>query len=240
MNGRWPRPTGLTWVAIVVTLAAITATAGYLLWIYPALPEAVPVRFIRGRAVIYQFKTPLLVLLPVLVQATLAVVIGLLLVVLLWRARPGHDFTARPEDAERMRHAAEGIALLGAVWIGFQGLGAIRLVALWQRGSGGFGEVYTLGLVTAIVVSVVIGARTLKQVGREAPGAPSSDHRSWRLGRLYVNASDPALFVPTRVGVGWTLNFGRPVAILVMAGTLGVGIAVPFYLAWLVLKGLLR
>ncbi|MGE0042250.1 MAG: DUF5808 domain-containing protein [Vicinamibacterales bacterium] len=240
MTSRWPRPTGLTWVAIVATLGAITATAGYLLWVYPSLPEAVPIRFIRGRAVIYQFKTPLLVLLPVLVQAALAGVIGALLLVLLWRARPGDDFTARPEDAERMRHAAEGIALLGAVWIGFQGFGAFRLVTLWQRGSGGFGEVYTAALVTAIVVSVVIGARTLKQVGREPAGEPSGDHASWRLGRLYVNRRDPALFVPTRVGVGWTLNFGRPMAILVMAGTLGVGIGVPFYIAWLVLKGLLR
>ncbi|MGE3274485.1 MAG: DUF5808 domain-containing protein [Vicinamibacterales bacterium] len=239
MSPRWPRPTPATRLALLLTLAAIVATASYLIWIYPGLPEAVPIRFIRGRAVIYQFKTPLLVMLPVLVQTALAAIFGTLLVVLLWRARPGHGFTASDDDARRMSHAAEGIALLGVVWIGFQGFAAFRLVLLWQRGSGGFGDVYTLALLTAVVLSVVIGARTMKLVGRDA-GYGASEDDSWRLGRLYMNPRNPALFVPARAGAGWTLNFGRPVAIAVLGATLALGIGVPFYLTWLVLKGLLR
>ncbi|MDQ2905934.1 MAG: DUF5808 domain-containing protein [Ktedonobacteraceae bacterium] len=36
------------------------------------------------------------------------------------------------------------------------------------------------------------------------------DDRYWPGGFLYNNPDDPALFVPKRYGLGWTLNFGHP------------------------------
>lgn len=38
------------------------------------------------------------------------------------------------------------------------------------------------------------------------------DDRYWSSGFLYNNPDDPALFVPKRFGLGWTLNFGHPQA----------------------------
>jgi uncharacterized membrane protein len=32
----------------------------------------------------------------------------------------------------------------------------------------------------------------------------------WKLGMLYVNRADPALFVEKRFGLGYTINFGNP------------------------------
>jgi len=53
---------------------------------------------------------------------------------------------------------------------------------------------------------------------------------------LYKNADDPALFVPTRAGDRWTLNFGRPVAVAVMGVILIVGIVAPALILGLSLR----
>jgi len=36
------------------------------------------------------------------------------------------------------------------------------------------------------------------------------DDRYWYAGFFYNNPDDPAMFVPKRFGLGWTLNFGHP------------------------------
>ncbi|QRP44360.1 DUF1648 domain-containing protein [Amycolatopsis sp. FDAARGOS 1241] len=54
------------------------------------------------------------------------------------------------------------------------------------------------------------------------------DDRFWKGGLLYVNRADRAVFVPKRFGIGWTLNFGNPVALGAFALLLAVVIAVPF------------
>jgi uncharacterized membrane protein len=46
------------------------------------------------------------------------------------------------------------------------------------------------------------------------------DDRYWSAGFFYNNPDDPALFVPKRFGLGWTLNFGHPQAKLVLIGVL--------------------
>ena len=41
---------------------------------------------------------------------------------------------------------------------------------------------------------------------------------------------DPALFVPRRSGAGWTLNFGRPQAIVFLGVILFVSIWAPLFI----------
>ena len=52
-----------------------------------------------------------------------------------------------------------------------------------------------------------------------AGGTDRDDDRFWKAGLLYVNRDDPALVVGARFGVGWMLNYGNPVAWLLIAGT---------------------
>jgi uncharacterized membrane protein len=47
--------------------------------------------------------------------------------------------------------------------------------------------------------------------------APDDD-RYWRGGVIYINRDDPAVFVPKRFGVGWTVNLGS-------AGGIALGVA---------------
>jgi uncharacterized membrane protein len=59
----------------------------------------------------------------------------------------------------------------------------------------------------------------------------------WRFGQLYNNPADPALFVPTRDGRRWTLNFGRPVAAALLGLILLLGIVGPTVVLALLLRG---
>jgi len=76
-------------------------------------------------------------------------------------------------------------------------------------------------LVLAGVLVVVLGV----QIARAARAAPTSTE-GWRGGLFYVNAADPRLLVPKRFGLGWTFNFARPVAWLVLAALLLLPLAI--------------
>ena len=155
-------------------------------------------------------------LVPVWIQLTLACLCGAIVAVLLHRARPVRSVVEDElvrQHRERMLVTAEAISLLAAVWVSFQGLLAIRLIFMWQMMCCGLGSFYYQSLVVCIVLSVVIGIRAA--VYSEFPTPPSSgDAAHWRWRGLYVNRQDPALFVPLPSGVGWTLNFGRPQAVV--------------------------
>ena len=57
------------------------------------------------------------------------------------------------------------------------------------------------------------------------------DDRYWSGGVLYNNPDDPALFVPKRFGLGWTINFGHPQAKLVLIVTLLLIVLPPLIVA---------
>ncbi|GIO56512.1 DUF1648 domain-containing protein [Paenibacillus cineris] len=81
-----------------------------------------------------------------------------------------------------------------------------------------------------IVVLAIVLAFSTGQGGRRI-GGPSSgsgathvvnDDKYWKLGNIYFNPQDPALFVEKRMGIGWTVNFGRPGAWIFLVGILAV------------------
>jgi len=59
------------------------------------------------------------------------------------------------------------------------------------------------------------------------PVLRETDSAQRRLGGLYLNRQDPALFVPRRNGPGWTLNFGRPQALVLFGVVLFFSIWAP-------------
>ncbi len=130
--------------------------------------------------------------------------------------------------------AAEAVALLTAIWVVFQGYAGVALALLWQRGRAGLGSGYTYLEIIGVVLTIAVSIRAHRRLGRpEArPFVPSH----WRYGQLYKNAEDPALFVPTRQGARWTLNFGRPVAAALLGVILAVGIVCPAVILALLLR----
>lgn len=59
-------------------------------------------------------------------------------------------------------------------------------------------------------------------------GGRTAEH--WKGGLFYVNAQDPALWVPKRLGIGYTLNFARREAWAV----LGLILSIPLVILLLV------
>jgi uncharacterized membrane protein len=234
--GRWIQPTQRTLISVCWAAGITLATASYLGVIYPTLPDALPVRYTRGEPLFFQLKTPMVVMLPALVQAALLLTFGALGLLLSWRARPESSDAAAVADGNRMRMAAEGVARLGAVWITVQSIGAARLIGLWQGERGGsFGVIYNVAVLVCLALSAVIVWQTMKAVKQGSAAVVDTDPARWRFRELYFNPADPALFVATRRGVGWTLNFGRPLAIALIISVLAVGIGGPFLMARAVL-----
>jgi uncharacterized membrane protein len=65
-------------------------------------------------------------------------------------------------------------------------------------------------LAVALIVALVALAVVVIPVHRGGVprSAQDTDPRGWR-GFVYVNPDDPHLFVPKRLGQGWTVNFGH-------------------------------
>ncbi len=227
------RPTAPSLAATTVIAATVAFTAAFLLSRYRLLPDLLPVRFNRFNGPIgWQWKTLPRVLMPVFVQVTLALVSGVISMLVLSRSHGSDDREA--DDVRAARTAAEALLLFASIWVVFQAYGAVALVRMWETGVGGLGAAYNWLMIAGVLLSVVVGRRAHVRLGRPGPREFVAEH--WRLGQLYTNAADPALFVPTRDGSRWTLNFGRPVAAALIAVVLTLGMVGPIVILKLLLR----
>jgi hypothetical protein len=76
------------------------------------------------------------------------------------------------------------------------------------------GAIVVIGILSFLIPLMARGTKT-----------PNKD--AWRGGIFYFNREDPALFVPKRFGIGYTLNFANPWSWVVI-GILVVIIFTPF------------
>ena len=216
-------PTRGTRLALELTALTIVVSATYLILQYPSLPWLLPVRFkANGHPIGWQFRTLARVMMPVFVQLALAFTFGAVSLLLLTRPHGAHD--ANAPDVRAAAAAAEAVSLIALIWVGFQGYAAWALANMWateRAGLGWYGFVEMSGLVMTMLVAV----RAHVRLGKPTPRPYVAAH--WRFGQLYKNPEDPALFVPTRDGAKWTLNFGRPVAAALLGVLLVVGIVGP-------------
>jgi uncharacterized membrane protein len=231
--GRMVRPTPLTRVAAVAVVATIAGSVAFLLVRYPRMPWLLPVHFKpNGFPNGWQYKTYLRVLMPAFVQIALTIILGAVGLLLLSRPHGEHD--ADEPDVKAAAAAAEAVALLALIWVVFQAYAAMALTMMWERERAGLGPWYNYLELAGIALTTVVSIRAHARLGRPLPRPFVPEH--WRYGQLYKNADDPALFVPTRNGNRWTLNFGRPVAAALMGVILAVGIVGPALILALLLR----
>ena len=69
--------------------------------------------------------------------------------------------------------------------------------------------ILTLFAATGIVFYKTIVTREWRN---QAPG----ETKSWRWWVVYFNRQDSRLFLPKRSGLGWTINFAQPLAIVLL------------------------
>lgn len=250
-QGRLLAPTPIARNAARATVLILLATATFLVVQYPSLPWLLPVHFKRGGVPNgWQYKTLGRVLVPVFIQLSLTLTFGAVAALLLSRPRPdgasagdtGAEGVAATSAAHRgatapdvraARAAAETILLMALIWVAFQAYAAVALVRMWTSGIGHL-RGYTALEIAGLVLTGIVAVRGHARVGRPSPRPYVAEH--WRFGQLYKNAADPALFVPTRDGSRWTLNFGRPVAAAILGLVLFVGVVGPTAILILTLR----
>jgi uncharacterized membrane protein len=229
--------------------AVLAAAALYLRSRWGEVPERFPVHWgFDGRPNGWATRSLAGVYGPLI----LAAVIAATMVLLAWlRQRQARTagYVHAPAAAElRFRRAmqwallaTEYLLVLVAVWT--------SLLPLAAAASGAAaGPPNIAPVVAAILIFVVAVTIMLARLGREArraaaregvahhgPGAAPLGRRApescWKAGMFYVNPDDPSIFVEKRFGIGYTLNFARPVSWLILGLSLLAPLAVAAWIA---------
>ena len=89
-------------------------------------------------------------------------------------------------------------------------------------------------LLTTIIFSAISykigqGGKNLK-VNKEAEEIYRDDDKNWILGNFYFNKKDPSIFVEKRVGIGWSVNLGSPVGLIIAILPIALIIVLLIYL----------
>jgi uncharacterized membrane protein len=214
----------VTW--LVPALAVIVATILVGTVRYPHLPARLPIHVnASGTVDRYADRTVWNAFAPVLGQVfATALIAGLL--VLTYRSRPEVDAADPAGSTLRYRRflaaLGRGLLVLAALVDLSLLLGALLIWAVYRPSATGVALAVLpalAGVVVLVILSVRMGQAGSRLAGaRPHPGATVNrdDDRYWRGGLVYINPRDPAVVVPKRFGVGWTLNFGNPWAWLVV------------------------
>lgn len=217
-----PRHPPIIWPALaaIVLAAAIAVDVA----LYPSLPDRIPVHFnAAGIADGWAAKSIWSVFGVLIIGAAVVVLLAALSVA-------GARYSPRTQPDDNADQAAlrtqvqRGMLTSMLSQLSFVialGISAIELSqrlipgVTWAISASAIGLVV---LVMAVVlVNVVRGTALLRPANvRDSPRTrPDSvdDDQHWKGGLFYVNRDDPALLVPRRFGLGWTLNFGRPAGV---------------------------
>ncbi|PYY27713.1 DUF1648 domain-containing protein [Paenibacillus illinoisensis] len=206
----------------LIHIAVIVAVAIISILNYDALPSVVPMKYdFQGNVTSSVPKTYLSVLAINLVQ--LGVVALLMLVN--WSIKTSKQQLTTTDPAQ---FAAKNIQFRRkwSLFTIITGLFLTILFAFIQINM----FVPNLVLLTAISfivpVVIVLGAIWLSLTGRQGGGKirnhqedrerskeqPVNEDEYWKLGVIYFNPNDPSFTVEKRYGIGWTINFARPLS----------------------------
>lgn len=215
-----PRPIPLAWNLAYVVVILLTAVLG--LAFYPSMPDLIPMHGdFAGNVDSYAEKSVGSVFgFPLLMEAFMALIFLGCHAVMIRSKRPidpgapatsalAYGLFAR---AQSIFLLVVGVVISAGIGIGFM-LSSAGIISLVQFGVGMVvvGVVVLIGSVTISVVYGQAGSRLLRRM-QGSDLLPDDDDEHWKLGIFYVNRDDPSVFLPERFGIGWTINFARPAA----------------------------
>lgn len=227
-----PAPPSLAWNVVYVPIVLITLALGLAL--YPSTPDLVPTHIdFAGNVNQWTPKGPALIAFPLLVEVFMAACF----IFSHWmtiRSKKDVD-PARPAISAYAYGAfarAECILLLvgGSVLTAVLGIVMILMMTefLSMLVTMVLIIVATLIFVGATIAFSVVygqsGSRLVKRLEENGNMIADNDEH-WKAGIFYWNKDDASLILPKRFGVGWTMNWARPAAWLIVGGFTLVSIA---------------
>lgn len=234
------QPVRFPWLWAVPALVILAATVVIGIFRYPVMPSTLALHYnVHGVADRVSAKSIPAAFSVVFVQACITALL-LLLSLLSMRSKPGIDAAAPGVTAVRHRtfvtRMTRTLLVLGAC------VNLSMLAVAWQIWTNTPSVALAMlpvvaGLVVLLAVSIrtgqggsrvrvdgtcenggVDGTTEGTVVGTENTGVVQrDDDRFWRgAGNFYFNRDDPAMLVPKRFGIGWTVNFANPRAVALL------------------------
>lgn len=212
------------------------ATALWIFFRYEQIPEQIPMQYnFDGEVVNWVEKSPGTVALFPILQLVLT---GLFLFINLVIAKSKQQIDpANPEESVKQS------IIFRRRWSLFTIITGTTIVLLFAMPPLSFlfsinpvvFFIITMGWTFLIIFAALIlavttgqgGSRVKTTNGNKGELINRDDDRFWKLGQFYFNPEDPAVWVEKRFGVGWTVNFARPIAWI----TFILIIAIPLFLA---------
>jgi uncharacterized membrane protein len=209
----------IIWPALAIIVLAVATAVDVAL--YPGLPDTIPVHFdFAGKADRYADKTVWNVFALLIIGAAVVVLLTVISVFAArYAARTQADDTAQQATLRTQVQRALLTSLLSELaFVIALGISAIELCQRLLPGATWTVAVSAIGLVVLLMVVIIANVARARIQLRPAnvrdPKSPRpdsvDDDEHWKGGLFYVNRDDPALVVPRRFGLGWTINFGRP------------------------------
>ena len=216
--------------AVLLPFAILAAAAVYLYLNWNHIPERFPVHWdIDGSPDRWGARTWQDVYTPLLVgaiQSGLILLIGLGIL----RASPRGRVAANAAASAQLRRVILQFLVAG-VWGMALSLAAVSVARV--AGDRLFGTqllvLIGVGLVALALVFVVRVIRINRTLMSGGDGTPD---QCWKLGFLYFNPADPAIFVEKRLGIGYTCNFGN-VTTWLLLGLIALLSLTPVFLRFL-------
>ena len=220
-----PVPPSLAWNVVYVPIVLITLAIGLAL--YPSTPDLVPTHIdFAGNVNQWTPKGPALIAFPLLVEVFMAACF----IFSHWmtiRSKKDVD-PARPAISAYAYGAfarAECILLLVSGSVLTAVLGIVMILMMTETLSMLVTMVLiivaTLVFVGAMIAFSVVygqsGSRLVKRL-EENGGIIADNDEHWKAGIFYWNKGDASLILPKRFGVGWTMNWARPAAWVIVGG----------------------
>ena len=134
------------------------------------------------------------------------------------------------------RYWSAYLILMGFLLMALFDIFLISMLLDWSVAAGNIAVFAVVGaaLIGSFALSMFAGqggSRLKRQEGQGVATVQLADQdQYWKLGQFYFNRQDPALFVEKRFGIGWTVNFARPIVWLIFAAI----VLVPLLISWLV------
>lgn len=222
-----PKPLSMKWCLIYVPIIIVVAAIGLIG--YPAMPDTVAMHIdLQGNATDFQPKSYALIAFPVVFCIFIAIVMTFTQWTIV-HSKKANDPAAPAASlwAYGMFARAQSILLvvMGLAMTAFFGI----LLQLSMIGAISLAQAIlpmiiaiAIMAVASTAVSLVYGQNGSRLISNmeESDRILRDNDRYWKLGIFYCNPDDPSLFLPERFGIGWTMNFARPMIWVILGALL--------------------
>lgn len=211
------------WFFLHLIIIIATIALGFLF--YDKMPLKVPIQKGTNGMIIYAEKSYRLIFFMPMMQLFISIVFGFAYFVTR-RTRPELDVQQMQKSLEqniKYRYAWSCFAVFGGLMLILVFLiSQLEILTLISNEAALIVPFVAVGILIISAITLAIktgqsGSRINSNNAKEAKTINKHDDASWKLGIIYFNKEDASIFVEKRFGVGFTINFARPISWLIIA-----------------------